>query len=241
MIKTLHTHRLLKSFFPLFIIGFHFLASCTQAKTELPGWAFGPFVRPAGVNPVLSPIDSSMFLDPMTDTMVAWESNDVFNPAATIKDDKIFVLYRAEDKTGKAIGMRTSRLGLAETDDGSTMLRRSTPVFYPDKDNQKEFEWPGGCEDPRVAVTEDGTYVMMYTQWNKKVPRIGVATSKDLVNWTKHGPAFYAAHNGKFRDLATKSASIITRLVNGKQGKKENRIKYFTKFHGVYIFVDAIN
>ena len=31
---------------------------------------------------------------------------------------------------------------------------------YPDNDSQKELEWPGGCEDPRIAVTDDGLYVM---------------------------------------------------------------------------------
>ena len=188
-----------------------------MAQATLPDWAFGPFVRPANANPVLSPNANSVFNDPMSKTKVAWEANDVFNPAATIKDNKIYVLYRAEDKSGKGIGERTSRLGIAESSDGINMKRRSTPVFYPANDNQKEFEWPGGCEDPRIAVTEDGTYVMLYTQWNKKVPRLVVATSKNLTSWTKHGPAFYKAYQGRFKDMASKSASIVTKLVNGRQ------------------------
>ena len=184
---------------------------------NLPSWAMGPFVRPDGVNPILSPLPKSVFLDPMSKKMVAWESNDVFNPAATLKNNKIYVLYRSEDKSGIAIGTRTSRIGLAESSDGVNMVRRSKPVLYPANDTQKEFEWPGGCEDPRVAMTENGTYVMMYTQWNKKVPRIGVATSKDLITWVKHGPIFRKAYNGRFFNMATKSASIITRLKSDKQ------------------------
>ena len=66
-------------------------------------------------------------------------------------------------------------------------------------------------------MTENGTYVMMYTQWNKQVPRLAVATSKDLIRWTKHGPVFYKAYKGRFKDLASKSASVITKLKNGKQ------------------------
>ncbi len=193
----------------------------------LPGWAFGPFVRPANVNPVLAPVKSTLFYDPMSGTKVPWEANDVFNPAATVKDGKIYVLYRAEDKSGIAIGTRTSRIGLAESADGMAMKRRTTPVLYPGKDSQKEFEWPGGCEDPRIAMAEDGTYVIFYTQWNKKRPRIGVATSKDLVNWTKHGPAFRKAYNGRFFDMDTKSASIITKLVNGKQIIAKIKGKYW--------------
>jgi beta-1,2-mannosidase len=187
------------------------------AQEPLPGWAFGPFVRPANANPVLSPNPRSTFLDPMSKTRVAWEASDVFNPAAAIKDNKIYVIYRAEDKSGIGIGKRTSRLGIAESNDGIKMKRRPTPVLFPADDNQKAFEWTGGCEDPRVAVTEDGLYVMLYTQWNKKVPRLAVATSKDLIKWTKHGPAFYKAYNGRFKDMASKSASIVTRLVNGRQ------------------------
>ena len=97
------------------------------------------------------------------------------------------------------------------------MERHSTPVMFPAEDNAKEFEWPGGCEDPRVAMTEDGLYVMMYTGWNRKVPRLCVATSRDLLTWEKHGPAFAKAYDGRFRDMACKSGAIVTKIVDGKQ------------------------
>ncbi|RYY58087.1 MAG: hypothetical protein EOO05_17510, partial [Chitinophagaceae bacterium] len=190
-------------------------------------WAFGPFVRPATGTPVLWPDSNSSFFDPMKKQPVRWESNDVFNPAATVKDGKIMVLYRAEDKSGKGIGERTSRIGLAETTDGITMKRRSTPVLFPANDSQKEFEWTGGCEDPRVAVTENGTYVILYTQWNKKVPRLAVATSRDLIHWKKSGPAFRKAYKGKYFNAPTKSASIVTQVVNGKQVIAKINGKYF--------------
>jgi predicted GH43/DUF377 family glycosyl hydrolase len=189
----------------------------TIAQERLNNWALGPFIRPANANPVLSPNPKSVFLDPMSNSRVAWEANDVFNPAATVRNHKIYILYRAEDKSGTGIGERTSRLGIAESNDGITMKRWPSPVLFPTNDSQKEFEWPGGCEDPRIAVTEEGTYVMLYTQWNKKVPRLAVATSKDLIKWTKHGPAFYKAYQGRFKDMASKSASIVTKLVNGRQ------------------------
>lgn len=82
---------------------------------------------------------------------------------------------------------------------------------------QKSLEWPGGCEDPRIAVTVDGLYVMMYTQWNRDIPRLAVATSKDLVHWTKYGPAFAKAYDGKFYNMACKSGSILTELIDGRQ------------------------
>jgi predicted GH43/DUF377 family glycosyl hydrolase len=187
-----------------------------QGTGVLPRWAFGPFVRPANVNPVISPDSVTLFFCPMRNDSVDWESNDTFNPAATIKDKKIHVLYRAEDKSGIGIGFRTSRIGLATSKDGIKMNRRKTPVLYPAEDTQKEVEWRGGCEDPRIAVTEDGRYVMLYTQWNNKVPRIGVAISRDLVTWQKHGSIFKTAYGGRFYDMASKSASIITKMVKGR-------------------------
>jgi len=201
-----------------------------QTRNSLPDWAFGGFKRPAQVNPVISPDTSSHFFCPMTKKIVDWESNDTFNPAATIKDGKIVVLYRAEDKAGKEIGHRTSRLGYAESTDGITFKRKKTPVFYPDEDGQKANEWPGGCEDPRVAVTEDGTYVLIYTQWNRDKARLGIATSKDLIKWEKHGPAFVKAYNGKFNNIWSKSGSIVTKLVNDKQVIAKINGKYWLYF-----------
>lgn len=208
-----------------------------QETNTLPEWAFGGFVRPAGVNPVISPIENTRFLDPMSGKEIAWESNDTFNPAATVKDGKIVVLYRAEDKSGVGIGHRTSRLGYAESEDGLSFRRNETPVFYPAEDAQKAFEWPGGTEDPRVAITEDGLYVMFYTQWNRETARLGVATSRDLINWEKHGQIFANAKNADLvLDKFHKSASIVTQVKNGKQVITKVNGKYWMYWgeRGVY-------
>jgi len=153
-------------------------------------WVFGGFERPKGVNPIIEPDTSSVFYDPMLRKEIRWEDNDTFNPAAVVKGDSVYVIYRAEDRTGKAIGHRTSRLGLAASADGIHFERLKTPVFYPAPDDQQDNEWPGGTEDPRIAQTEDGRFVMFYTQWNRKVPRLGVAISTDLKHWVKYGPIF---------------------------------------------------
>jgi predicted GH43/DUF377 family glycosyl hydrolase len=172
----------------------------------------GPFVKPAGVNPVVSPNSAARFRSPMQDSVVAWEAFATFNPAAVVRGGRVHLLYRAEDSTGAArIGGHTSRLGLAVSDDGLRFVRRPAPVLYPDKDAQAKYEWPGGVEDPRVVEAPDGTYVLTYTQWNRDVPRLAVATSPDLVRWTKHGPAFAEAAGGKYRDLETKSGAVLVR------------------------------
>lgn len=206
------------------------------SQNVLPDWALGGFVRPEKANPIITPNPSNQFDCPMQDKKIGWEESDVFNPAATVKDGKIYVLYRAEDNSATGIGKRTSRIGLAESEDGIHMKRRKTPVMYPDKDNMKEYEWEGGCEDPRVTMTEDGLYVIAYTSWNRKVARLCIATSHDLVKWEKHGPAFAKAYNGRFKDIFCKSGSMVTTIKDGKQVLTKIDGKYFMYWgeHAVY-------
>ena len=206
------------------------------SQNVLPDWALGGFVRPEKANPIITPNPSNQFDCPMQDKKIGWEESDVFNPAATVKDGKIYVLYRAEDNSATGIGKRTSRIGLAESEDGIHMKRRKTPVMYPDKDNLKEHDREGGCEDPRVTMTEDGLYVMAYTSWNRKVARLCIATSHDLVKWEKHGPAFAKAYNGRFKDIFCKSGSMVTTIKDGKQVLTKIDGKYFMYWgeHAVY-------
>lgn len=213
------------------------LASCNpQQAAYQPAFPLGEFVRPAGVNPVLLPDTSSVFFCPMNQAEVRWEESDAFNPGAVVKDGKICVLYRAEDNSATGIGKRVSRVALAESSDGFTMKRRSAPVLFPADDNNKQYEWPGGCEDPRIAVTDDGTFVMFYTSWDRKVARLCVATSADLLTWEKHGPVFRNAYGGRFLNSWSKASSILTTLKDDKLVVKKIDGKYFMYWgeHAIY-------
>ncbi len=219
-------YRLLNVFLAFTLIGF---SSCKQKESAsaLKNWAIGPFERPQGVNPIITPSEKTFYC-PVTKDTIPWENGDTFNPAAIIKNDTICILYRAEDQSGQGIGKRTSRIGFAQSVNGTTIVKMADkPVLFPKNDDQVNAEWPGGCEDPRVAVTEDGTYVVLYTQWNRKQARLAVAHSKDLDHWTKYGSVFARAYNGKFAKRFTKSASIVTTLKNGKL--------VITKINGKYL------
>jgi predicted GH43/DUF377 family glycosyl hydrolase len=162
-------------------------------------WQIGPFTRPDAAQPVIAPAPNH-----------AWEALHTFNPAAIVREGKVYVLYRAEDNSGEMkIGLHTSRIGLAESSDGLHFTRRPEPVLGPGDDSEHDREWPGGCEDPRIVEAPDGTYVLTYTQWNRKRTDVGVATSRDLIHWTKHGPIFA-------RDASYKSAAIVTHLDHGR-------------------------
>ncbi|TVP47355.1 MAG: pesticidal protein Cry15Aa [Mongoliibacter sp.] len=196
-------------------------------------WMFGPFERAENQTPIIEPTDKTVFDDPMTGRAVHWESMATFNPAAIVKDDKIHILYRAEEKLGELeIGGHTSRLGLAISGDGKNYIREVEPVFFPDKDNQKEFEWTGGTEDPRIVETANGTFVLTYTQWNREYPRLAVATSKDLKKWEKHGPIFKDWKSGKYHNMETKSGAIVTEVKDGKLVAAKINGKYWM-YYGV--------
>lgn len=188
----------------------------STALVEKP-WMLGPFNRPENAKPIIQSNPSTIFNDPMSGNEVAWESKATFNPAAVVKDNQINVLYRAEqDLKTDSIGGHTSRIGLAISDDGVNYHTEEAPIFYPDNDDQKKYEWIGGTEDPRIVQSDDGKYILTYTQWNGDVPRLALATSPDLKKWTKQGPIFEEYKEGKYNHRETKSGAIVTELKDGK-------------------------
>jgi predicted GH43/DUF377 family glycosyl hydrolase len=182
-------------------------------------WMVGPFTRPDNAQPIITPQPTLTFDCPMRKQPIHWEATHTFNPAAILKDGKIYVIYRAEDDSGGSIGGYTSRLGLASSDDGIHFTQQATPVLFPDEDDQKEHEWEGGCEDPRVVETEDGTYAMFYTQYHRiqgtKRTDLGMATSNDLIHWTKLGPVEGKDEKGNVV-RPSKSASLVCAVRDGR-------------------------
>jgi len=189
------------------------VAGCSTGAGD--EWQLGKFVKPAE-NPILIADSSYTFLCPVQNKLVKWQKADVFNPAAIVKDGKVYVLFRAEDNPAAGIGGRTSRIGLAVSEDGIHFEKMNEPVLYPDSSEFIQYDYPGGCEDPRIVEAEDGTYVLAYTSWNGETARLSIATSIDLIHWEKKGPAFAKAYDGKFLDIWSKSGSLVTTLKDEK-------------------------
>lgn len=185
------------------------VAAAADDSTALKHWELGPFVRDDGADR-LGPIAESAFPCPIRGESVHWEDKDLLCAAAVVKDGKAYLLYRAEDRSrGDSWG--TSRIGLAVSEDGRRFTRRSEPILYPAEDACKKYEWPGGCQDPRVVLSEDGEYVMTYTAFDGKLARLFVATSRDLVHWEKKGSAFARFKDGKYVDTWSKSGAVVCR------------------------------
>jgi beta-1,2-mannosidase len=197
----------------IYIAAILFFSACTE-RADLAD-QLSNFYKPVNY-PVLSHDSTITFFDSLKNEIVRWKKADVFNPAAIVKDNKIYVLSRCEDNPAAHLGGRTSRIGISSSEDGIHFKSYSEPVLYPARDGFQQFDYPGGCEDPRLVQTEDGLYVLAYTSWNYKVPRLSIAFSKDLFHWEKKGPAFAKAYNHRFLDTASKSASMITKMVADK-------------------------
>jgi predicted GH43/DUF377 family glycosyl hydrolase len=131
-------------------------------------------------NPILTPIKEHR-----------WESRAVFNPAAVIFKNKIYLVYRAigEDMFQ---GSPISRLGLAVFKKDGVTLEKRLP--YPIYEPQAWYE-PAGCEDPRITKI-NGKYFMLYTAYlGKKTPpffekeatNIAMASTTDFKTWERYG------------------------------------------------------
>jgi beta-1,2-mannosidase len=214
------------------------LCACqpTKETSDVPlairdtSWAMLPFVKVDSVNPVLSAGDNT-FNDPILKKEIKWDEKDVFNPAAVVRDNKIYLLFRAEDKVGKFAG--TSRIGLAVSDDGLHFTKMKEPVLYPNNDSLKVYEWEGGIEDPRVVESEDGRYILTYTAYDGKVARLFIASSQDLMKWTKHGLVL----RGKHKDTWSKSGAIVAEQNGSRIVAKKINGKYWMYFGDTDLFM----
>ena len=216
---------------PAALLALALLPGCNGPDRSQPAaapgeWALLNFTKVDSINPILGPSPVGMFQDPILRQPVRWEEKDVFNPAVVVKDGKIFMLYRAENLVTPTVG-KTSRIGLATSTDGIHFTRRPTPVLFPDNDAHKRYEWPGGTEDPRVVEDENHTYFMTYTAYDGDKARLHIATSTDLLTWTKYGNVFTQAAGGKYVSKWTKSGSIVSRY------EADGRI-VATKINGKY-------
>lgn len=218
------------------LFGCNFYNSDNFNNKEFNSWALGPFIRVDSINPILKASINESFTDPIIKQPILWQEKDVFNPAAIVKDGKVYLLYRAEDKIGIFNG--TSRIGLAKSSDGLHFIKNPEPIFYPDEDSMKIFEWPGGCEDPRIVESPEGDYIMTYTAYEGITARLCIAVSKDLVHWDKKGLAFkQQAEARNFRNTWSKSGSIVCRMSGNKMIAVKIKGKYWMYWGDTDIFL----
>lgn len=194
------------------------IATATKKSND---WAMLNFVKADSINPILAPEANQIFSCPISEKVVNWEERNVLNPSAIVKDGKVYLIYRAQDKD------MTSRLGLAISEDGLHFKKQPSPIFYPKNDNMKSYEWKGGVEDPRIVQSPDGAYIMTYTSYDGKIARLCLASSKDLKTWIKHG---LVLREEKHKNLWSKSGAIVCKLEGDKIVATKIKGKYWMYF-----------
>lgn len=216
-------------FFFLILPGcLHFPQKDKSETGHADDWALLGFVKADSINPILEPSAGQVFFCPLNKKEIRWEEKNVLNPSAVVKNGKVYLIYRAQDS------LMTSRLGLAVSNDGLHFEKQSSPVLFPDSDSMKQYEWKGGVEDPRIVEREDSTYILTYTSYDGRTARLCLASSKDLVNWTKYGPVL---GEGKYKDTWSKSGAIVSRLVEGRVVASKIRDKYWMYFGDTDLFM----
>ena len=245
---------LLKIKLILGILSIALLVSCKTKETQdmnvkepKTDWAFHEFSKVDSINPILNPSAKLEFTDPITGNSAKWEERNVLNPTAVVKDGKVYLMYRAQDLNG------TSRIGMAVSDDGLHFEKLPEPVFYPDNDTMKVYEWNykkdaaeqtntedcyfcyfDGVEDPRIVESDTGDYIMTYTSYDGKTARLSIASSKDLKTWTKHG---LVLNDEKYKDTWSKAGAIVSELQGNKVIAKPIDGKYWMYFGDTSLFM----
>ncbi|MEQ8476455.1 glycoside hydrolase family 130 protein [Fulvivirga sp.] len=225
----------------------------SEQTTE--SWHFEGFEKVDSINPILKPSPELEFTDPITKNMVKWEERNVLNPTALVRNDTVFLLYRAQDLNG------TSRIGMAISTDGLHFIKQPEPIFYPDNDDMKVNEWNykkseaeqvnseecyfcyfDGVEDPRIVMSESGEYFMTYTSYDGKTARLSIASSKDLKTWTKHGLVLSSEEH---KDTWSKAGAIVSELKGNQVVAKKINGLYWMYFGDTNLFMasskDLIN
>ncbi len=151
------------------------------------------FIR-VSENPILEPVKENF-----------WEAAAVFNSAAVYHNGEYHLIYRATDiDAGGKEGAFVSSLGHAVSNDGLHFKRFSTPLLAPEGEQELR-----GLEDPCIVKLEE-TFYMMYTGYRGKAPgdyRICLASSRDLINWKRHGTVL---------DEPNKDASLFPVKIGGR-------------------------
>jgi predicted GH43/DUF377 family glycosyl hydrolase len=161
------------------------------------------------------------------------EVEGVLNPAAARGPDGELYLFPRLTARGNY-----SRIGIARVrfnEDGDPVgVERLGIALEPEADYEKRPDGGGGCEDPRVTFVEPlQRYLMSYTAFSSRGPRIALAISKDLFHWQRTGLARFGPYKKmEFSDVDDKDASIFPTAIPNPSGKLELAILHRPLFPG---------
>jgi predicted GH43/DUF377 family glycosyl hydrolase len=147
------------------------------------------------------------------------EAEGVLNPAAVRGRDGELYLFPRLVARGNY-----SRIGIARVrfnDAGDPVgVERLGVALEPEAEYERRPDG-GGCEDPRITLVEAfDRYVMTYTAFSPRGPRIAVAVSEDLFDWRRLGLATFLPYDGiAFEGVNNKDAALFPVTISDPSGQ----------------------
>jgi len=147
------------------------------------------------------------------------EVEGVLNPGAVRGPDKELYLFPRLVARGNYSRIGIARVKFNEKGDPIGVERLGI-ALEPEAEYELRPNGGGGCEDPRVTFIEPlQQYVMTYTAFSGRGPRIALAVSKDLFHWKRLGLARFGPSEGiEFEGVDDKDASLFPVAIPNPSG-----------------------
>jgi len=160
------------------------------------------------------------------------EIEGILNPAAVRGPDG--ELYLFPRIVGKGNYSRIGIMRVLFDDEGEpTGVERIGIALEPEAPYELRGDGMGGCEDPRVTYVEPiDLYVMTYTAFSMRGPRIAIAVSRDLLHWDRLGLAKFDPVGTITFDVDNKDAVMFPKPVPGPSGALELALLHRPYFSG---------
>lgn len=149
-----------------------------------------------------------------------FEIEGVLNPAGATGPDGHYYLFPRLVAAGNY-----SRIGVARVRRDAlgcpVGVERLGVALEPETPYEIVRPGMGGCEDPRITYLACADrYVMAYTALGVLGPHVALASSRDLITWTRHGLVDFATERGAdFNVYANKDAMLLPEPVRGPDGE----------------------
>ena len=212
----------------LFLVSAFFLESCSSPEDRYEYdsiWSLPSFKKIEGTS--ISLTDTNRFYCPLQQKRIKW--NERLSVSCTVVRGKlVYLFYTAQDSND------VSRIGVAISGDGIHFSNINQPILFPAEDFMKQYELLG-ISNPHIVENENGTYLLNYTAYDGKTSRLCFATSTDLLNWVKQGPAF----SDKYFDMDSASGAILSRQDGNRIVAEKINNKYWMYFGNKTLFADT--
>ncbi len=166
------------------------------------------------------------------DTQNPHEVEGILNPAAArAPDGELYLFPRVVGKGNY------SRIGimrvLFDADGEPAGVERMGIALEPEAEYELRGDGMGGCEDPRITYVEPiEMYVMTYTAFSSRGPRIAIAVSRDLLHWERLGLAQFEPIGNVTFDVDNKDAVMFPRQVPNPSGDLDFAMLHRPYFSG---------